>query len=189
MWTSREIFPVRPAVPDAFRSLASIFALGATPEPSAPPPQRSEPPAGERPQSAAAAPAADDRANERIIDLLDGFVAELGRLRARASERLEEKAETVLADLAAHVLARELRAAPSDIEALVAQAIDEFSTQTHLKVRVSKSDAARLGERWPVEIDPNLRAGDFTVEVDHGQYDAALATRLEAMLALHRVAL
>jgi flagellar biosynthesis/type III secretory pathway protein FliH len=171
-------------VPDAFRSLASIFAAPVTPKPSAAPPPRAEPS-----PSAVATAASDEHADERIIDLLDGFVAELGRLRARATERLEESAETVLADLAARVLARELCAAPSDIEALIEQAMDEFSDRTRLKVRVSKSDAARLGDRWPLEIDPNLRAGDFTVQIDHGHYDAALATRLETMLALHRVAI
>lgn len=177
-------------MPEPFRSLASIFA------------QRDAPPVRERiaedrleaafdhklaptPSAPVPAPLTD----ARIVDLLDTFVAELARLRARAAERLEEQAEAVLEDLARRVLARELATAPPVLESLLAESLADFGSSTGIVVRVCASDAERLHARWPVEVDAGLGPGDFVVEVDDGRYDAALQTRLEAMLASHRVAL
>jgi flagellar biosynthesis/type III secretory pathway protein FliH len=170
-------------VPEGFRSLASVFALREAAELQAAPEPAPRVVVVPEPASTVA------YADERISDLLDAFVAELARLRASAVERFEETAESMLADLAARVLGRELSVAPPDLEALIAAAMDELSREMRLAVRVSSSDAKRLGMRWPVEIDTTLGPGDFCVDVDDGRYEAALQTRLEAMLASHRVAL
>jgi len=170
-------------VPEGFRSLASIFALKEAAESAlAAEPVPWVAPLPEPPSSVAPV-------DGRISDLLDAFVTELARLRARAVERFEETAESMLADLAARVLGRELSVAPPDLEALIAAAMEEFSREMRLAVRVSAWDAERLGSRWPLEIDAGLGPGDFSVDVDDGRYEAALQTRLEAMLASHRVAL
>ncbi len=123
------------------------------------------------------------------MDLLATFTAELARLRARAAERLEECAEAMLRDLARRVLGRELLTARPDIDALVAAALDELDARSGVVVRVCPDDAERLGARWPVRAEAGLTPGDFTIDVDDGHYDAALQTRLEAMLAAHRVTL
>jgi flagellar biosynthesis/type III secretory pathway protein FliH len=174
-------------VPEPFRSLASIFAGSvATPERERISSDGFRPaPASLEPSAARAVSAPD----ERIVELLDSFVAELARLRARASERLEERAQALLADLARHVLARELAAAPVAIGALLAEALAELEAGTDIVVRVCASDAERLGGRYAVVAADGLVPGDFVVEMDDGHYDAALQTRFEAMLASHRIAL
>jgi flagellar biosynthesis/type III secretory pathway protein FliH len=164
-------------MPEGFRSFASILTERDAPLPAEPEPEP------------APSPAPVATADERVLDLLDGFVAELARLRARAAERLEEAIDAVIADVARRVLARELDAAPAAIESLVAQALLDFEAGTRVKVRVSAHDAPRLSERADVEIDPALGPGDFALDVDDGRYDAALQTRLDALLASHRAAL
>jgi flagellar biosynthesis/type III secretory pathway protein FliH len=172
-------------VPEPFRSLASIFARDSAAERfvTARAPQGPRERAAEPPVVPAAA------ADERIAELLDTFVSDLARLRARAAERFEECAEAMLTDLARRVLGRELTIAPPEIEALLAQALGEFDTASGVIVRVCPDDAQRLGAQWPVRAEAGLAVGDFAVEVDDGRYEAALQTRLEALLAAHRVAL
>jgi flagellar biosynthesis/type III secretory pathway protein FliH len=144
----------------------------------------SVPAEGQAPVQPAAAPA-----DERVVDLLETFVADIARLRARVAERFEERAEAVLADLAKRVLARELATSPPEIEALLAEALSELADETGVVVRVCPQDAERLSARWPVCAEAGLTPGDFAIEIDDGRYDAALQTRLEAMLASHRVAI
>lgn len=128
--------------------------------------------------------------DERVSDLFDSFIADLARLRARAAEQLEAEAEAVLRDLAERVLARELELAPIAVEALIADAADAFARAgVRVVVRTSETDVNRIGGCWPLEVDASLRAGDFSMDVDGGRFDASLQTRLEAMLASHRVAL
>ncbi len=170
-------------MPEPFRSLASIFAAdGAADAGRLPVPA---PRAESRERAAAPPPPAD----ERVMDLLASFTADLARLRARAAERFEECAEAMLTDLARRVLGRELMTARPDIDALLAAALDELDVRSGIVVRVCPEDAERLGARWPVSAQAGLIPGDFAVEVDDGRYDAALQTRLEAMLAAHRVTL
>ena len=125
----------------------------------------------------------------RIIDLLDSFIVELTRLTARAAEHLEERAEALLADLAQRVLGRELRTTPVDVAALVAQTLADFSLSEPFVVRVASADAERLGPTSSVRIDTQLAVGDFAIDVADGSYELRLQTRLEAMLASHRIAL
>lgn len=182
-------------MPEPFRSFASIFA------------ERDLPPARERlsavdfertfavavepaaPPAAAPVPSAPPLCDERIVDLLDTFVAELARLRARVAEHFEERAEAMLADLARKVLARELATAPVAIEALLAGALGELEADARVVIRVSNSDAKRMHGRYAVVADEALGPGDFAVDVDDGRYDASLQTRLDALLASHRVPL
>jgi flagellar biosynthesis/type III secretory pathway protein FliH len=130
-----------------------------------------------------------DLTDPRILDLLAAFVVELTRLTARAAEVLEERAEAALADLAQRVLGRELRSSPAEVAALLAQTVTEFALTEPLVVRVSSADAERLVSRWPVQVDAGLAAGDLAVDVEDGTYDLRLQTRLEAMLASHRISL
>lgn len=174
-------------MPDGFCSLATILAQRA----SAPHPSVASSTDDHSPRDAARIPAAAEPrvVDVRVSDLLDGFVAELARLRARAAEHLEQEAETLLAQLADRILARELLVAPANIEALVTEALNELASDARVVVRVSPADATRLGERVPHEVDQMLQPGDFAVDVPGGNYDASFQTRLETVLASHRVAL
>jgi flagellar biosynthesis/type III secretory pathway protein FliH len=173
-------------MPDGFRSFASILAASA-------PPGRAEPERAAPAALASIAPAPSGAptgaGDARVLDLLDGFVADLARLRARAAERLEEAIDAVVADLARRVLGRELHVAPVAIANLLDEALREFETEARVVVRVSAHDAQRIGTRPDVEVDPALGPGDFALEVDDGRFDATLQTRLDAMLASHRAAL
>lgn len=164
---------------DEFRSFASILAEAAPShatavEPAAVP---------------VSSPQPEAHADARVLDLLDAFVAELARLRARAAERLEEAIDAVVADVARRVLARELHAAPVAMEALLDDALRDFDAGVRVTVRLSPRDAARLTERTGVEVDPALGPGDFALEVDDGRFEASLQTRLDALLASHRALL
>jgi flagellar biosynthesis/type III secretory pathway protein FliH len=166
-------------MPEGFRSFASILADRAAPSKLGPERAPQAPPI--------AAPALPS--DERVLDLIDGFVAELARLRARAAERLEEAIDAVLADLARRVLGRELHAEPAALGALLDEALRDFETGARVIVRVSPQDAQRIGTRAALEVDHTLGPGDFALEVEDGRFDAALQTRLDAMLASHRAVL
>jgi flagellar biosynthesis/type III secretory pathway protein FliH len=170
-------------MPDAFRSFASILAgreAAAEPEAAAPEPAAALPPP---------APLAMPLGDERVLDLLDRFVADLARLHARAAERLEEAIDAVVGDVARRILARELCVEPVALEALLAEALRDFDARAGVVVRVSPHDAERLGPLPNLQIDPGLGPGDFALDVDDGRFDAALQTRLDALLASHRATL
>jgi flagellar biosynthesis/type III secretory pathway protein FliH len=168
---------------DAFRSFASILACR---EPAGAPEAAALEPAATLPTPA---PLAAPLCDERVLDLLDRFVADLARLHARAAERLEEAIDTVVGDVARRVLARELRVEPVALEALLAEALREFDAAAGVVVRVSPHDAERLGLQRNLQVDPGLGPGDFALDVDDGRFDASLQTRLDALLASHRATL
>ncbi|MGD0472427.1 MAG: FliH/SctL family protein [Candidatus Velthaea sp.] len=165
---------------EAFRSFAALL-LGrdeANAEPPGPP--ESEPAVITEPCR---------ETDPRVADLLAGFTVELNRLTARAAELLEEQAEAALADLARRVLGREFASSPAEIAALLAETLAEFGVTRPLAVRVSSADAQHVVSPWRVQIDPSLSAGDFAVDVEDGSYDLNVQTRLDALLAAHRIAL
>jgi flagellar biosynthesis/type III secretory pathway protein FliH len=176
---------------DDFRSFATLL-LGNGKADDVPP---AEPETGTAGEPAGSSPAAAGSAepteitDPRVLDLLDDFTVELTRLTARVAELLEERAEASLADLAQRVLGRELHASPAEISALLAQTVAEFAVTEPLVLRVSSADAERLRTKWPIVVDPTLTSGDFAIDVDDGTYDLKLQTRLDAMLAAHRISL
>ena len=176
-------------MPEPFRSLASIFADAARARPDPTNPATAEISIETPDPAPHIVPVVAGITDGRIAELLDRFVADLARLRARAAECLEAEAEAVLADLAARVLARELCVAPAALEAMLDEALLDFDTNVHVVVRVSAADAERLEGGRTFAVDPTLRSGDFAIDVAEGRYEVALQTRLDAMLASHRVAL
>lgn len=116
-------------------------------------------------------------------DELAETVAAVRCFRAALADALDVAVQTLLADIAAGVLARELELAPSDIAGVVARARERFASEDPLVVRVHPGDLARLaGAPFTTVADERLRRGDVTIELHSGTIDARLGTRLDAVL-------
>ena len=98
--------------------------------------------------------------------------------RARLADAFDDAAARLLRELAADVLARELRLAPCDLEAIVRRVRERIPL---VRVRVAPADVARMSDA-PVVADPLLAAGDAVVELAGGALDARLGVRLASVL-------
>ena len=107
---------------------------------------------------------------------------EMRLFRARIIEATEAAVETLVADIAADVLARELLLAPADIEAIVDRALRRFLEDEPLRVRVHADDAPKLECGVPLVADDTLRRGDAVIELRTGTIDARLGVRLASLL-------
>jgi flagellar biosynthesis/type III secretory pathway protein FliH len=103
---------------------------------------------------------------------------EARRFRARLADAFEAAAQRLLRELAADVLARELRLEPCEIDAIVRRIAGTIPV---VRVRVAPSDAARVVE-LPVVGDDSLAPGDAIVELEGGMLDARLGVRLSVVL-------
>lgn len=105
-------------------------------------------------------------------------VREAKRFRARLADALDDAVARLLRDLAARVLARELRLAPCDLAAVLDAVVGEAPV---VHVRVAPEDA---GGSYPFAIvaDPALAPGDAIVELVHCGIDARLGVRLATVL-------
>lgn len=122
-------------------------------------------------------PVAAERAEAAPSDVASALRA--ARLfRAQLSDALTEAFGTLLCDLAAGVLARELRSAPCDLEALLQRVAERAPV---VRVRVAPADIARIAG-VPVEADADLDPGDAIVELAGGAIDARLGVRLATVL-------
>ncbi|MBV8245868.1 MAG: hypothetical protein JOZ38_08105 [Candidatus Eremiobacteraeota bacterium] len=111
-------------------------------------------------------------------------LAELRRMRASMSEALERAVTALLTDIAASVLARELRLAPADVRCIVSQLLEQFSMEEPACVRVCPTDAPLLeGFALPVRVDASLRHGDAVLEVRNGSIESLLGMRLASALS------
>lgn len=116
----------------------------------------------------------------QVGQILSEAINEVMRLRARAAEAFERKAEEMLGDLAMTVLGRELRTAPADISAIVAQMRARMAGESPLMIRVAPEDAQFID--GPVKADETLGYGDLVFEVEDGELDLRLGTRIAAVL-------
>ncbi len=106
------------------------------------------------------------------------------RFRAALGEALDGAVETLLREIAAAVLARELQLAPVDLGAIVKSVRREFAAEEPVRVRAHPGDVASLAQLdVAVVADPALRRGDVEIDVRDGTVDATLGARLEAVLA------
>lgn len=101
---------------------------------------------------------------------------------AHVIEAVEAAVETLLEDIAADVLGRELLLGPVDIEAIVDRALQRFASEEPLRVRVHPEDRSRVRCGIPVVADEGLRPGDAIVELRRGSIDASFGARLAALL-------
>ena len=111
-------------------------------------------------------------------------VREARIFRARLADAFDDAAARLLRELAADVLARELRLAPCDLAAIVRRIAERVPA---VRVRVAGCDAARgvplpRGCEALVVEDPALARGDAIVELDGGALDARLGVRLARVL-------
>lgn len=128
-----------------------------------------------------------DPVRDAVSNVISEAVNELARLRARAAEAYEVRVETMLADLATTVLARELSLAPADIADLVRRALSDFAASGPVAVRVSPEQADALSTTVPVVADEALSVGDLIVDVQDGALDLRLGTRIAAILRTQMV--
>lgn len=153
--------------PDGFISLAAQLRGGAgEPEmPSAAPPIVFE----------------DDEADAELADE-SALLRDVRLFRARIAEALEESVRTLLCDIAADVLARELQLAPADIAAIVQRVLERYAQDEPLRIRAHPAEAPRLHCTIPVVRDTRLGEGDVAIELCTGTIVSSLGLRLDAVL-------
>ncbi len=98
--------------------------------------------------------------------------------RARLADAFDDAAARLLRELAAEVLARELRLAPCDLSEVVRRIAERAPV---VRVRVAACDAVTLAG-VPVVADAALGGGDAVVELAGGALDARLGVRLATVL-------
>jgi flagellar biosynthesis/type III secretory pathway protein FliH len=156
-------------MPDAFVSLAQYLrapANEAVPEPEA-----------SVEEAPAQAPLPDEYGSA-----LDGVLSEIRCFRAALADALDARLEQVLCDVAAGVLARELRIEDADVAAVVALEI-ERAGEPPVRLRAHPEERAALGAfGCPVVADASLLRGDVVLEVRSGTIRSTLGIRLERAL-------
>jgi flagellar biosynthesis/type III secretory pathway protein FliH len=114
---------------------------------------------------------------------LEEALADIRRFRAALADALDLRVEHLLGDIAASVLARELRVAPADLRAIVARELAR-SGELPLRIRAHPSECDALnGLDGAVVADPGLRRGDVAIDVRGGTIAATLGCRLERAIA------
>lgn len=121
---------------------------------------------------------AADAVGSAAADELAAALREARLFRARLADAFDDAAERLVRELAADVLARELRLAPCDLASIVQRVAARAPA---VRVRVAPADVARV-TGIAVLADPALCAGDAIVEVAGGALDARLGVRLATVL-------
>jgi flagellar biosynthesis/type III secretory pathway protein FliH len=121
----------------------------------------------------------------QVGQILSESINEVMRLRARAAEAFERKAEEMLADLAMAVLGRELRSERADLAAIVAQMRARLGEESPVIIRIAPEEAHLV--EGPVKPDESLAYGDLVFEVEDGELDLRLGTRIAAVLREQQV--
>ncbi len=115
---------------------------------------------------------------ERSHDELVAALRDARLFRARLADAFDEARMRLLRELAADVLARELRIAPCDLDLLARRVLAGGPV---VRVRVAPCDVAAI-RGVPVVADAELNAGDAVVELAGGTLDARLGVRLSMVL-------
>ena len=157
--------------PNQFRSLAATLLAARTPAPD---------------ELALEFETMEDQVVGTQADVADDDQVELSRdvrlFHARIIEAVEGTIETLVTDIAADVLGRELLLEPVDVEAIVDRALQRFAAEEPLRVRVHAQDVDRLKCGVPVVADTQLRPGDAIIDLRTGSVDASLGVRLAALV-------
>gem|GEM_PF-1276436 len=161
--------------PEAFHSLASTLLGNRIPRWAETNVDAAH--AGEPESSDACEHASDENAQAN-----EATLREVRLFRARLTEAVETAAETLVADIAADILARELQLAPVEIEAIVDRALHRYLAEEPLRVRVHPTDASRVSCDVPIVADECIRSGDLFIELRCGGVDASLGLRLAEVL-------
>lgn len=159
---------------DLLRPPAPIAATRADVQP----PITIETPIAEPLQVPVIADAPSPARNETTNAELAVALREARLFRARLADAFDDARQRLLRELAADVLARELRIAACDLDALGRRI---FAEAPFVRIRVAPADAAVISG-VPVVADPELDDGDAIVELAGGVVDARLGVRLAAVL-------
>lgn len=133
------------------------------------------------------APSGEDPASD---DGVAAVVSEALRFRAALREAFAGAFEALCSDLAARVLARELRAAPCEIAAIAARVLEHRDEEGALALRAAADDLPALeplarSRGLMLRADERLRPGDVALEVRTGSIECTLALRADAVLRAH----
>jgi flagellar biosynthesis/type III secretory pathway protein FliH len=122
----------------------------------------------------------DDIAEEdaEYADAQADTLRELRLFNARVIEGVEAAVETLLGDIAAEVLGRELQLAPADLQTIVDRALQRYMADEPLRVRAHPTDALAISCALPLVADERLRSGDIVLELRCGSVDGTLGVRL-----------
>ncbi|TAM62481.1 hypothetical protein EPN52_00045 [bacterium] len=110
------------------------------------------------------------------------------RFRAALREAFERELAGLFGDLAARVVARELRLAPADLEAIARAVLEHRGEGEPLALRAAPEDGERLRELvrehgLALVFDECMHPGDVMLELRCGALESTLATRLDGVLA------
>jgi flagellar biosynthesis/type III secretory pathway protein FliH len=170
-------------MPEAFRSLASMLRV--SPESAhdeshtVPHGDVHDPPADVRDEGAWQSDAGS-------VDVKVQLMSDIRVFRARIAEGVEAALDALLADIAADVLARELRMAPADLQHIVDCALTRYQSDEPLRVRVHPDEVNSIACAIPVVADDDLRTGDAMIELRTGTVQATLGIRLADVLSAER---
>jgi flagellar biosynthesis/type III secretory pathway protein FliH len=106
------------------------------------------------------------------------------RFRAALADALEVSVNALLPAIARDVLGRDLRLAETDVAAIVNEALNRFSDEEVLRVRVHPHDFDALAGLALERIaDEALEPGDVRIDLRSGTIDLTLSARLDEALA------
>jgi flagellar biosynthesis/type III secretory pathway protein FliH len=110
-------------------------------------------------------------------------LADIRRFRAALADALDARVERLLVDIAAGVLARELRIAPVDLRAIVARELG-LAGEPPVKIHTHPDEYELLSAfEGSVVADSSLHRGDVRIELRSGTIAATLGCRLECAIA------
>lgn len=121
----------------------------------------------------------DERFEER-----EALLRDVRLFHARVREGIDAAVDTLISDIAADVLGRELLSEPANLRNIVSRLVERYFADEPVRVRVSPSDAADLRCALPVVADERLRSGDAVLELRCGSVDATLGARLSDVLRM-----
>lgn len=114
---------------------------------------------------------------------LHAALSEVRRFRAALADALDASVHDLLCDIAADVVARELRLRPAELRAIVLRARERFAAEEPVALRAHPDDCNDLCDGDVAVVpDPALRRGDVMLDVRSGTIDATLGARLESVL-------
>jgi hypothetical protein len=172
-----------------FVALADVLRAGVSPArfsfvPAALPAEEDAAESGSPAHTAEAAIGRVQVEHDKVVDVkidqpdVAAAAREARLFRARLADALDDALARLLREIAADVLARELRLAPCDVAEIARRALERAPA---VRVRVASADA---GDAYglPSVVDPELHAGDAVFELDGGALDARLGVRLATVL-------